>query len=122
MNNRIYKFRAWDKEIKKMEYNPSVPVFDEISRVNLNGWFHREEFEFMQFTGLLDKKGKEIYEGDICQLGDSRIYVEFSHGAFWFMYNNNDGFTYDWAISNNQWDDKDIEIIGNIFENPELLK
>ena len=76
-----------------------------------------------QFTGLLDKNGKEIYEEDIVRydngLGNSTLeLIKWSHhGACWVKGDGNwddDGFT--------EWRTKEVEIIGNVMENPELLK
>lgn len=61
----------------------------------------------MQFTGLLDKNGKEIYEGDILR-GLGKVY--FHQGKFCVEYGE------EWG-----WISKNAEIIGNIYENPELL-
>lgn len=86
------------------------------------------EFQLMQFTGLLDKNGKEIYEGDLLRMriymandGWNRHEVEiFSQGyAFWFKTLKYPGYTDCLWFHYNQ---SEREIIGNIYENPELIK
>lgn len=73
-----------------------------------------------EFTGLKDKNNKEIYGGDIVneknERGESAI-VKFIDGSFVFWAGNEQSPCQEWYIKNN-----DIEVIGNIYENPELLK
>jgi len=91
-----------------------------------------KNIELMQFTGLKDKNGKEIYEGDIVRydLGDREAELEgeenrydyaqivFYNGQFLTL--NHDGATLGEIVcfgQKNQW-----EVIGNIYENPELIE
>lgn len=82
--------------------------------------WNMSEFEVIpetvgQFIGLFDRNGKEIYEGDIDadKLNRHHI-VEYHHGGFWI---SSIGIGYTERLH----DDRQIEIIGNIYDNPELL-
>ena len=122
---REIKFRAWNKPTMQMTYWPSLQIMLESS----NGTFHDKrnflaEFnDFMQFTGLKDSKGKEIYEGDICKYFQKTPLGWIPHKGE--MVFDNRQFKIK-AFVDDIWDfesdAKDIEVIGNIYENPELLK
>jgi uncharacterized phage protein (TIGR01671 family) len=119
---RTIKFRAWHKKAKEMLY-PDKQFY-------LFQWIEEgQPIEVMQFTGLLDKNGKDIYEGDIIK----RIDTEDTELVIW----NRDCFLsrtiYDDWLKRNILDRKKdcslflmttfkIEIIGNMHDNPELLK
>lgn len=131
---REIKFRAWDKErefmtsepyyFEKHHYsdenrvNQSTYVFYEDWRDLEDGRYH--ECELMQFTGLLDKNGKEIYEGDIvhCSIEGDNIgnvdVIQFKDASFWLRYR--DRSIPSWIEFGNE-----LEVIGNIHENHELL-
>lgn len=106
---RDVKFRAWDKEGKRM-----IPSCSSM----LNNGF----FNLMQYTGLKDKNGKEIYEGDIiCQFKGSEYETHYivrwrdDHAGFWLYFKNEP------HLDLNHYREK-LEVIGNIYENPELTK
>jgi uncharacterized phage protein (TIGR01671 family) len=91
------------------------------------GWFgdvifqEPESYDVMQFTGLLDKNGKEIYEGDIVHYQarhyEKKMPVEFRDGGYCVV----DGVrTYEVCDSAIHSCDK-FEVIGNIYENAELI-
>ena len=104
---REIKFRAWDKDLKKL--TEPFYVGSQISMIC--------EPE-MQYTGLKDKNGKEIYEGDI--LRDDRVDEYNLYEIKWNEYG-----TYADGLEDEIWEDVAndyLEVIGNIYENPELLK
>ena len=129
--NREIKFRAWDKEKKKMVFSDIQELLqglltngsdNPLALLNYNqGW----EIELMQYTGLKDKNGKEIYEGDIVK------YQSVTRGIIITLVTwdeSNSGFIpfstghYFQGRSYMQMFGDKIEIIGNIYENPELVK
>ena len=120
---RELKFRAWDKKAKEWLNIETVMVYlDGLLAQNINMDIYqidRNNVELMQYTGLLDKQGKEIYEGDIVKGHDSlepvRIHgkVDFNDASFCIV--SGIGSFY-------RWMDYDIEVIGNIYENSELLE
>jgi hypothetical protein len=110
---REIKFRAWDKSRKIMIDNPGdIPGDLQVSFINNS--FVNSDYDFMQFTGLHDKNGKEIYEGDIIVYGGllrKKIKWEISEDVE-YPDNNNVGF----------YIPKECEVIGNIYQNFGLLK
>ena len=117
---RKLKFRAWNG--KKMFYTNdqhTVWVGGKCASINGSDLAQKETIEYenvMQFTGLLDKNSKEIYEGDI--LTDNIVvkwrddWASFALDKYGWMHDHYFG---------EGVNAKDIEIIGNIYENPDLL-
>lgn len=118
---REIKFRTWMVSAKYMKTWKDLE--------NLNLWYmfqYQEDYKIMQYTGLKDKNGKEIYEGDICKISSvddegnwgieiTNTEIIYYNGCFKTTYY---GFpVYSWAKNNNV----DMEVIGNIYANPELL-
>ena len=125
---REIKFRAWDKENKKMMKVSSLSLENKEIAVRENGTYHffrMQNLELMQYTGLKDKNDKEIYEGDIVLVkpgGISTWYktvVKFKEGGFIAGLINGEDYFY---IFNPGFDSDDFEVIGNIYENKNLLE
>ena len=117
MNQRIIKFRAWDKENKIMAYDNDILIYG-VHSLNfaINKW--QQDYELMQFTGLMDKDGKEIYEGDFYKnvKGGIKI-IKYENFGFEF---DDEGIGFD--ILHDVKEKKAYgEVIGNIYENKELL-
>ena len=150
MNNRIYKFRAWDKQAKRMiisscpagiypsdgEITPILYFSGRFALMSDNDggksglWEHDitdpDRYIVMQWTGLIDKQGEGIYEGDIvkvtCGCGhQENLPVEWKDGYNGYFAK---------AMRQHNWDndqllltsDSEIEKIGNKWESPELLE
>ena len=108
---REIKFRIWDSVYLNWK-NPEDYTYTEL--------FLDDKYIVQQFTGMIDEDGKDIYEGDIIFC---KVYygIENRIGIVDYFASS---FIVDWR---NQIDDPldeipDIKVIGNIFENPELLK
>lgn len=122
--NREIKFRAWNSKNKWMDAGPFwVDNDGGIYETPQNRYDtpHTEiestkDLVLMQYTGLKDKNGTEIYEGDICKAPHDFGPAGFVERTFTVRWHNELG--YQW----NYWDLVNIEVIGNIYENPELLE
>lgn len=114
----IPKFRAWDVHEKKMFTNDQLIIWNgnvyandnsKLNVDNLKGWNIDEKY-LMQSTGLEDKNGKEIFEGDIlkykfgCNTYTEEVAYDKNFAVFGVMGKSS------------------LEVIGNIYDNPELLE
>lgn len=134
---REIKFRAWDRAVRQMCIVRGInwlegealcsPIFKK-GAVTYT-WREIEDFTLMQFTGILDKNKKEIYEGDILKCHADQInkcsspkwrYSVISVPAG-FVLVRNDKLA-NLHLSCNPQVNKTMEIIGNIYENADLLK
>ena len=121
----ISKFRAWDSWRKRMSVvdriyidTEGVRLYDDFGEY----WRDFRDVELMQSTGLKDKNGKEVFIGDIikCTRGClHEVYIEKEYGGTYLggmpaIYLSRLLGGYAWT--------EDEEIIGNVYENPELLE
>jgi uncharacterized phage protein (TIGR01671 family) len=130
---RPIKFKVWDKELK--QYNSpnahhlskegetlSIILNSDIEKISGN-----DRFVIQQYTGLKDKNDKEICEGDIVHyLFDGASYPKEAQDKYLTCVYDSDfgGFSFDDTDSSYYWAEIRgyVEVVGNIFENPELLK
>ena len=120
---REIKFRAWHKKKNKMyqvyrmcfaDYQEGVFYYSKpyADGRSINAETGDKDIIIMQFTGLKDKNGKEIFEGDVCREVFQGEYI----GEVTFSP------TQGYLVANRAIWPHDIEVIGNIYSNPELLQ
>lgn len=132
--NRKIKYRAWLKEEKKMVNVETIDFTDksmqyleknEIIDAYLLRRIIFDDVELMQYTGIKDKNGKEIYEGDIVLIRIDKTnilhktVVKFKHGAFIADIIGDNDYIYLFHFGFNK---DDFEVVGNIYENHKLLE
>lgn len=136
---RVIKFRAWDKKEKEMFYEDDIKISfapdTDTALTELNCFFDSldncgyedghtvsegipdEKWILMQYTGLKDSKNREIWEGDVVRFMELNLVVEFHEAHFMIVDFARTGHEDLWKALKRS----DVEVIGNKFENPELL-
>jgi hypothetical protein len=118
------KFRAWDKEEKKMVVEPLVLHLNGTLEYPEGGWDVKgcddsEYYELMLSTGLKDKNGVEAWHKDIVKMGPFLFVITWDvKAAKFYLKSSNPLDTKKWAMSHLT---KNGEIIGNVFQNKDLL-
>lgn len=134
---REIKFRVWDNENKEMleleelNYEYGQPA---IRTTMYSDYFGTDDMVLMQYTGLKDKNGVEIYEGDILKIPEWLWEDEQEYCVCIYQQENEvcdvygfglyikDGYSgkYKVRVPSDEWDE--FEVVGNIYENPELIE
>lgn len=125
--SREIKFRAWDKK-RLCWYKTELTfvgfhIFGECTMICPPPTEDLKDIEITQFTGLKDKNGIEIYEGDIVQVKFSNTYEAYE--VVWQENTMRFGLRQRLHEEQESWSftsQNDFEIIGNIYSNPELLE
>ena len=130
---REFKFKFWNKKnsqfLQNTDNGVDQTIFDLWDWAGVMGTctlFPMDDYVFLQYTGLTDKNKKEIYEGDILDFTarykqTGPVEVIYYGGSFGCVVTDDGGLKEFWAL-NHIVQQHYPEIIGNIFENPELLK
>ena len=122
----MIKFRAWHNELgRMMSISDMWFNVDSLGEIGLNDSVMNDyitvspdEIELMQSTGLKDKNGKEIFEGDVVSIDTDEfdlLFVKYESGIYWLMDDEE-------CVEHLSDYYKYVSIVGNIYENPELLE
>lgn len=118
---REIKFRAWDKINKDMFNVESINFQERKVYRDIVSYREFNDIELMQYTGLKDMRGKEIYEGDILfeSFGERYYKVVFENASFRA---EAEGDFEEYSLDLIDIVAQGCEVVGNIYENPELIK
>lgn len=121
----ILKFRAWDTFDEDM-VNDIFFSWQDCGYESLNECLSDERWKFMQSTGLFDVNGKEIFEGDVIVAMSQGVKatgeVKRRIDGYWLMYPSYQNREFWHIVENVDTGETGVEIIGNVYENPELLE
>ncbi|WP_249629108.1 YopX family protein [Streptococcus uberis] len=136
----MIKFRAWDKVAKVMIYHieqtydglgdfqENENIEDYVSDISFGcfaDWLENDQFVIMQSTGLFDKNGVEIFDGDVVRIGTLETTpigaVEFDKSNACFIIPNNKKYVFGGEYVT-RFHAKYFEVVGNIYENHDLLE
>ena len=118
---RTIEFKTWDTVQNKMMDWDNLKYEFSLESMTLAEMFERPRYIPLQFTGLIDQPGKKIFESDIvkispgfgCIFNEAVGVVEYEYASFWLVFKNQSIVLADHNCT--------LEVIGNIFENPELI-
>ena len=121
---RDIKFRVWDNDLEIMSYSDTdifITFSDDGICIGYEIDDEIDDYDLMQYIGLKDKNGREIYEGDIVEYKNEYHVIEWddckfmAKGFYCSSQDTPDDFFSEFAYTN-------CKVIGNIYENPELLE
>ena len=117
----MIKFRAWDKLNNEMSVVEQINFYRgefESIGYGVSSLREADKIELMQSTGLKDKNGKEIFEGDVVSIDTDEfdlLFVKYESGIYWLMDDEE-------CVEHLSDYYKYVSIVGNIYENPEFLE
>ena len=122
----------WDAKAQRMIYPDVIALFNpntNYSGTNTCIGVNWDDDDLMQFTGRIDKNGTEIYDGDILHTRRSSNVIDKRIGLYIVKYDNDLAQYNAYRIGGDEWDNNSLRnvhsngmVVGNVYENPELVK